>query len=285
MPKHSLQLETIRSRRRDRLRERVESMIEQGAAVPELLAVRVVRELVDLTGAAYASLILNRRGQERRLVSIGTSAEAPSTSAGGDTSTRFAASQFVCRLPLGDDVFGLLDLRPLPSESFSLEAQLTTRVVARVLQSWLAGVEPALHDVSREAARPAVSEFARRIEEELERAKRFDLRLSLVVIDVGHSPAVDESVASLMQDTVRQELRGSDVLGTMNGLRVAAILTHTDSSGSLQVVGRLRRRLAEAASRLNLSGVRVGHAAFSSECRTAEALLSHAAREAEPIVH
>ena len=44
---------------------------------------------------------------------------------------------------------------------------------------------------------------------------------------------------------------------------------------------RLRRRLGEAASRLNLNGVRVGHAAFSPECRTAEALLSQAARDAQ----
>ena len=44
-----------------------------------------------------------------------------------------------------------------------------------------------------------------------------------------------------MQDAVRQELRGSDVLGTMNGDRVAALLTHTDGAGSNKVVGRLRR--------------------------------------------
>ena len=48
--------------------------------------------------------------------------------------------------------------------------------------------------------------------------------------------------------------------------------------GSHHVVGRLRRRLGEAARRLNLAGVSVGHAAFSPECRTAEALLSQAAQ-------
>jgi hypothetical protein len=69
----------------------------------------------------------------------------------------------------------------------------------------------------------------------------------------------------------------------MNGDRVAALLTHTDGSGSHKVVGRLRQRLGEAASRLNLSGVTVGHAAFSPECRTADALLSQAARDAQPI--
>jgi hypothetical protein len=131
--------------------------------------------------------------------------------------------------------------------------------------------------------RPAVSEFVRRIEEELERAKRFDLRLSLVIIDIPPAATGLERAASVMQDAVRQELRGSDVLGTMNGDRVAALLTHTDGAGSHKVVGRLRRRLGETASRLNLTGIRVGHAAFSPECRTAEALLSQAARDAQPV--
>ena len=131
--------------------------------------------------------------------------------------------------------------------------------------------------------RPAVSEFVRRIEEELERAKRFDLRLSLVIVDIPPAPTGLDRAASLVQDAVRQELRGSDVLGTMNGDRVAALLTHTDGAGSNKVVGRLRQRLGETASRLNLTGVRIGHAAFSPECRTAEALLSQAARAAQPV--
>jgi GGDEF domain-containing protein len=278
-----VQLETIRSRRRDRLRDRFESLVEEGGKVPELLAVRVMRELADLTGASYASLSLTRHSRERRLVSIGTSAALPELTLAPNTSARFTPSQFICRLSLGDDGVAMLDLQPASGESFRPDAQLATRIAARVLQSWLVGAEPALHDVSREVARPAVSEFVRRIEEELERAKRFDLRLSLVLIDVPHESPVDDNVASWMQDAVRQELRGSDVLGTMNGQRVAAILTHTDSSGSHKVVGRLRQRLGEAASRLNLSGVRVGHAAFSPECRTAEALLSRAASEAQPV--
>ena len=34
---------------------------------------------------------------------------------------------------------------------------------------------------------------------------------------------------------------------------------------------------------MNLVGVTVGHAVFSPECRTAEALVSQAVRDAEPI--
>jgi GGDEF domain-containing protein len=134
-----------------------------------------------------------------------------------------------------------------------------------------------------DAAQPAVSAFLRRLEEELERAKRFDLRLSLVLIDIPRQvPSAQDAIAQV-QETVRRELRGSDVLGKMNGERVAALLTHTDAPGSHKVVGRLRRRLADAAMRLNLAGVTVGHAVFSPDCKTAEALVSQAVRDAEPI--
>ena len=68
-----VQLDTIRARRRDRTREHFEALVEQGGPASELLAVRLVSELADMAGAAYASLVLNRRGHERRLVCIGTS--------------------------------------------------------------------------------------------------------------------------------------------------------------------------------------------------------------------
>jgi GGDEF domain-containing protein len=278
-----VQLETIRSKRRDRTREQFESLVEKGGALPELLAVRLVRELADVTGAGYASLVLNRQGSERRIVCIGASSEVPAASTDASVSERFTPTQFVIRLTLNEDAFAVVDLRPAPDGAFQPDAELVTRVATRVLQSWLVGAESTLSDAARQTVRPAVSEFVRRIEEELERAKRFDLRLSLVIIDIPPASSGLDRAAALMQDAVRQELRGSDVLGRMNGDRVAALLTHTDGAGSNKVVGRLRRRLGETASRLQLTGIRVGHAAFSPECRTAEALLSQATRDAQPV--
>ncbi|HEU4937140.1 MAG TPA: hypothetical protein VFT39_11835 [Vicinamibacterales bacterium] len=277
-----VQLETIRSKQRDHTRDQFQALVEQGGTVPELLAVRFVRELAEKTGAIYASLVLNRQGQERRIVCIGNSNDVPAAN-GSAAVEQFTPGQFVCRLPVGDTAFALLDQRPSPGQSFRPEAELVTRVAVRVLQAWLVGAEPSLGDVTRESVRPAVSEFVRRIEEELERAKRFDLRLSLVLINISESASGTERLTALMQAAVRQELRGSDVLGIMNGDKVAALLTHTDDAGSTKVVTRLRRRLGETANRLNLAGVRVGHAAFSPECRTADALLSQAARDAQPV--
>src|SRR6185437_529634 len=42
-----VQLETIRSKQRDRSRIEFQKLVEEGATVPELLAVRFVRELAD----------------------------------------------------------------------------------------------------------------------------------------------------------------------------------------------------------------------------------------------
>jgi hypothetical protein len=161
-------------------------------------------------------------------------------------------------------------------------AAFVARVAVRVLQCWLVGAERALPDLAVESPTPMMTAFLRRIDEELERARRFDLGLSLILIGI-QEPVPHGDAASVVQEAVRRELRGSDVLGRMSGHHVAALLTHTDDSGSHKVVGRLRRRLGEAAARLSMPGVTVGHAAFSPECRTAEALLSRAARDAQPV--
>src|SRR5215212_5038431 len=162
-----VQLDTIRTQRRDRTREQFESLVEHGGVVPELLAVRIVRELTDMTAAATASLILNRHGRERRVVCIGTSADAPAAPADAFGPWKFTPAELVCTLPLGDGVFATLDLRAAAGEPFGPDAEIITRVAARVLQCWLAGAEPSLADLTRETVRPAVSEFVRRIEEEL----------------------------------------------------------------------------------------------------------------------
>jgi hypothetical protein len=276
------QLERIRSRRRDSVQGQFETILQQPGRIPELLLIQFVRELVEATSAADAALVLNRHGLERRLVSIGTTAEMPGAVSNTVDGWHFGPTEIICALPLGESVFVTLALRSQSGKTFTRGSELVTRVAARLLQGWLVASDTLIRDVSSEPVPPAVSEFVGRIEEELERAKRFDLRLSLVLIDIGGAATAIET-ASRVQDAVRRELRGSDVLGTMNDARLAALLTHTDDSGSSRVVGRLRHRLAEAAARLNLPSVRVGHAAFSPDCRTAEAMLSQAARAAQSV--
>lgn len=280
-----VQLSTIRARRRDRTRDHFESLLFKDGAAPELRVVQMVRSLAEMTGAANATLTLNRHGHLRRLVSIAASGAAPAALAETPDEWLFAADRFVCALPVTPGVSATLELGPAPGERLTVDAALVTRIGARLLQSWLVGAEPSLPDetMTRLTIEPEVPAFVKRIEQELERAKRFDLRLSLVLIDIPKPSPANGQGAAQLEETLRRELRRSDVLETMDGQRLAALLTHTDAPGSFHAVGRLRRRLAEAAERFNLAGVTVGHAVFSPDCRTAEALVSQAMRDAEPI--
>ncbi|MGB2715164.1 MAG: hypothetical protein WBC51_13360 [Vicinamibacterales bacterium] len=275
-----VQLESLQARRMDEARRRFETIVRQSGLAAERIALQLVGELAKITNASGGSLTLVTNGETRRVVSFGPPAEDPSV-APGDTWV-MTAERFVCGLALGGQQRAVLELRPVLGTRFTTHAADVTVTCAHVLQTWLVGAVSSFKDPMEVASppAPAVSAFEKRIEEELERAKRFDLHLSLVLVDVSAS---SDAVAQI-QEALRRELRGSDLLGTTRGRQVAALLTHTDDRGLDNVVLRLRRRIADAADRLNISDVKLGQAAFSPDCRTADALLSRAVREAELIV-
>lgn len=274
-----VQLETLQAKRIEEARLRFETIVRQSGRAAERIALQVVYELVQATRAGGASLTLVSNGESRRVVSLGPPAEDPAV-APGDTWV-MTGERFVCGLALGDGQRAVLELRPAANATFTTAAADVTLTCVQILQTWLVGAVSSFSDPTGVLDSPAPSPgFEKRIEEELERAKRFDLHLSLVLVDVT---APSDAVAQILE-TLRRELRGSDLLGTTRGQQVAALLTHTDDRGLDNVVVRLRRRLADAADRLNISNVKLGQAALSPDCRTADALLSRAVREAEPII-
>ena len=275
-------MDALHARAMGEARLRFETIVRQSGFTAERLALQLVGEFVRSSRGGAATLTLLRDGETRRIASFGPHAEEPESVSDDTWSMR--SDRFICALPLAPNQRAVLELRPTAGAVLTKDAADLTTVFVRVLQTWLIGaassfVDPtAIPEVERRDAGAGL--FEKRIEEELERAKRFDLHLSLVLVDVAApSPAVAQIV-----DALRRELRGSDLLGTTSGRQVAALLTHTDDRGLDNVVARLRRRLADAADRLNIAEVRVGQAAFSPDCRTAAALLSRAVREAEPIV-
>jgi hypothetical protein len=259
-------------------RRHFEDLAAQGAAAPELTAMRIVHELVHRTGAGSGALVLVKAGETRRIAAVGSqgdSAERPLEPEG------FRADRCACLMELGSDCRAVLELRAARDAELAPEAAAATRACADVLKTWLAGTLSALQNAEAVLDSASfVSDFSRRIHEELERAKRFDLDLALILVDIA-APA---AALADFQETLRRELRGSDVLGATGSRQVAALLTHTDDMGLDRVVGRLKHRLADAAGRLNVSGLRLGRAALSADCRTAEALLAEAALSAEPVI-
>ena len=278
-PVVGVHLENIQARRVESQRCRYETIVGRPEVPAERIPVQVVGELMQAAGASAASLtLISNGGSSRRMVSFGPPAEDGAMPAVG--SSALSADRFVCGLALGGEHRAVLELRPAPGASFTVEAADATTTCAHVLQTWLSAALSSFSDPT-DLSQSAVSVpgFEKRIEEELERAKRFDLHLSLVLVDVSTPSALVQ-----IQEALRRELRGSDLLGTTSGRHVAALLTHTDDRGLDNVIGRLRRRLADAADRLNISDVRLGQAALSADCRTADALLSRAVSEAENIV-
>ena len=275
------QIELSRAARRGRVRTHFLDLIQSADMEAEALALELVRELVEATGAESAALTLESRGRSRRLVSVGDLPKTP-RAPGQKRPSAFEPDQFVCEVALPDSVIAILEMRPAKGATFSADASMVAQAAMEILSPWLRALGPALVEASMHAGKAeATAAFLRRIEEELERAKRFDLRLSLVIIDLPPHLVFDQRMQ--LEETLRTGLRGSDVLGPVGANRMAALLTHTDRSGSDRVVERLRRELAKSAARLRVDGVVVGHAEFSPTCRTADAMVDAAAREAQPL--
>jgi hypothetical protein len=274
-----VQLEALHSRRIEEARRRFETIVRQTGLAPERISLQLVSDLVQAVSAASASLTLVNQSGARRIAAFGPPID-DAVPAQGDTWV-MTPHRFVCGLALGPGQWAVLELLPPSGASFTADAADLTATCAQVVQTWLVGAVSSFSDPTDVAA-PAASMpgFEKRIEEELERAKRFDLHLSLVLVDV----AAPTQAFAQIQEALRRELRGSDLLGTTSGRQLAALLTHTDDRGLDNVVTRLRRRLADAADKLQISDVRLGQAALSPDCRTADALLSRAVRGAEPIV-
>ena len=95
--------------------------------------------------------------------------------------------------------------------------------------------------------------FFRRLEEELSRSARFNLKFSFLMIDLdnfkqcndkyGHlvGDAILRQVADLIKDTVREV----DLVGRYGGEEFAAILLDTDEKGAMYVAERIRKNIEE----------------------------------------
>jgi hypothetical protein len=272
-----MQLAALEARNEARMRQRFEQLLNVPTKAPELVALHLVRELAEAVGASAGSLTLHRNQQTRRIAAIGP---APDDRAIDATESSSSADRIVSVTSLGGADRAVLEFRA--AVEFTTDSARVVQVCAEVMKVWIVGVLSSFDAAATllDGRATTTSEFVKRIQEELERAKRFDLRLALILIDVRARPDV---VADL-QEALRRELRGSDVTGAMNASQVAALLTHTDATGLDNVVTRLRERLTAAAGRLNVSDLRLGRAAFSADTRTADDLVSEALFHAEPLI-
>jgi diguanylate cyclase (GGDEF)-like protein/PAS domain S-box-containing protein len=94
--------------------------------------------------------------------------------------------------------------------------------------------------------------FIERGEEELARTKRYGRPMSLLMLDIDHFKAINDThghqagdlALQMMADHCREVLREIDVIGRVGGEEFAIILPETDRAGANRIAERLRASIA-----------------------------------------
>jgi len=128
--------------------------------------------------------------------------------------------------------------------------------------------------------------FLKRLREEVERATRYQARLSLLLLDVDHFKRVNDTYGHLVGDavlaslagTLRATFRRTDVAARYGGEEFCALLPETDRAGAEQVAERLRQVFAARPVDLQDGGklsvtCSVGVAEFGVDAADAQGLL------------
>jgi hypothetical protein len=256
--------------------QKLASLADESGRAPERVLLKLLELLATETAATEARVSLIADGQERAIAALGAApaagtdnVECPEAESAGD---RHTAS---------------VEIAPGTAVQITLRSSGSRRNAAIQLSSWLKALRPWLREaaaglVSRGSPFEAgvdVSSFERRIQEEIERARRFNLGLGLVVIGGGHALRSLEPIAAV----VRTELRASDLMGRIRDGHVAVLLVHTEPTGADSVINRLRSRLGSLDEAGNVSVVQVGKATFSPDVSSADALIAQALRQVQSV--
>jgi hypothetical protein len=182
-------------------------------------------------------------------------------------------------LPLGQDAALRLDL--LAKRTFGQAAHPIAHTWLKAFQPWISELAVRLslrHLLGNEHG----SAFEGRIQEEVERARRFGLGLGLVLIGRGPLPLAEGwSGYAAVAAAVRSELRACDVLGLLPSGHMGVLLLHSGPEGAAVATARLAATLG---SRPGLpEGLHMGRAALETERASAQQLIAGALAESRAI--
>jgi diguanylate cyclase (GGDEF)-like protein len=176
---------------------------------------------------------------------------------------RYRTGSFMA-LPLFTDDGGIgvltladrADLQPFTRADLTVARALLAPASLALVSSRLAGQAKALAHAA--AVDPLTGLFNRRyfetrIDEEIQRARRYSLDLALLVIDaddfkmlndmLGH--LVGDRVLRAMSDTLRRSVRAFDVCTRFGGEEFAILMPGSSAASALQSAERIRQRVAD----------------------------------------
>ena len=132
--------------------------------------------------------------------------------------------------------------------------------------------------------------FLQLVDHEVERSKRYDKPLSILMLDIDHFKLINDThghdagdrVLLALTGLVRSLLRRADIFGRLGGEEFAILLPETDTLGAIQMAERLRRALTD----LDVSAesgpisvtVSIGVARLDKDVTSVDTLLKNADR-------
>ena len=258
---------------------RLTEAASDGRRAPEC-TLRAMLEALSAEVAASAARVTLVTGQSERALAALSAVQPSTDSAESDVAAH------------GDTHSSTYTHAVLVAPDTSVRLTVTSsgdrRAVALQSASWMTALQPWLREAvgglaDEESLFETVesdSAFEQRIQEEVERAKRFNLGLGLVLIAPPQGAPAGAALEPLLA-AVRSELRASDLMGRIRGGVVAVLLVHAEPVGAESVIARLRERLVTLPDEERVAALELGRAVFSAECSSADALIAQARSQAQ----
>ena len=144
-------------------------------------------------------------------------------------------------------------------------------------------------------------ELDKRLEEEYDRARRQEQKFSVLMVDLDHFKKINdtyghdvgdtvlETVGTILEDVVENELRSSDVAGRYGGEEFCIMLPAADQGGALNVAERIRQNLRDVEFEANDGETfrvtcSIGVAELTQEVHNPEQLVKRADQDRKSVV-